>query len=203
MARLVFAQTVVLAAICGILRWQRFRLLAERQGSRQTLNVAIGGGHDLHATQFGVRHLLIWTTSLALMLAGARALQILTPAAHSYRNSHWSLLSAGIGVAIVMVVALWAALGRGRSWLRWLVLAAAIVLCGILLVVGDGVTSDGLDYLWDLRQGWSTGYYWEHFFRYDAWLLAWVALAGGLLFATLLMPRALGYRLARPTRPAQ
>ena len=194
---LFFMQTCVLAFICGVLRWQRFRLV-------QPVKLAAEARGDLTRLQFGVRHVLIWTTSLAVVLALARALNVLSPGfVAEMLGQRWLVnVTAGGLIAVVLVLALWAGLGEG-SWLRLLALAIVAPQAGTLVAASEWYNH------WNTPQGmwavnpplWSSAY-WNGWWDTEWWLCAWTCLAGGLLFAALLIYRTLGYRLTRTRRAA-
>jgi hypothetical protein len=98
-------------------------------------------------------------------------------------------------LAGAFIVALWASLGSGPWWLRIPVLLFALLGIGFVLGVIEFCinASPRLTYaeLWSCRQE-----FWSH----DGWYIAWVALAGGLLAASLVILRVIGYRLVRPAR---
>jgi hypothetical protein len=53
---------------------------------------------------------------------------------------------------------------------------------------------------WAQQMPWWGVRYWTAFFDSERHLIAWVCLAGGMLFAALLFVRALGYRLMKVRR---
>ncbi len=193
----LFIQTCALAFICGVLRWQRFRLTAPSETAG-----AMAQG-DLRPMQFGVRHVLIWTTSLAVVLALARALNLLSPGLFAtLLGPRWlDNVTAGGLIAIVLVVALWAALGKGYG-VRYLALVTATPLAGVLVAASEWyhiqTTSPNTRWLWAATPPplWSWTF-WRGWWDSEWWLFAWTCLAGGLLFAALLFCRTLGYRLTR------
>jgi hypothetical protein len=195
-------QMISLAALCLLLRWQRFRL----QCLEDLPLPAIVGDvspprKQLQLAQFSIRHVLIWTTSLAVMLGVLRALNLLSlrELLPFFEQGVVTLLTAGILVAAVFVVAVWAALGAGSVWLRLAVLFLAMPSIGALLALlnwysyparfGSGRR--------DILSLWTNSWAWQDFRDNHSWLALWVYLAGSLLFASLLILRVLGYRLAR------
>jgi hypothetical protein len=179
------AQTAALCLICLVLRSQRFRLaLVVAADDPEAMSHA--GQPASRPIQFGVGDVLLWTTALAPLLAVARL-------------GDWQLLTEGVLHAIVLVVALWAALGAGPAWLRWPLLGVFILAVGLGCAYVD----------WNLMNNWTTKPAFgsaEH--RYYFWQWQWTTVAafmlsGGMLAATLLIYRVLGYRLCHESaRPA-
>jgi hypothetical protein len=205
---LFIAQCLALLAICLVLRWKRFRLtVSEPQSPRlpsATNPMTNFRSGPLRPMQFGVRDVLTWTTSLAVVLAVARALDLLSPVkiAALFGQDWIVMLTAGFLSAIVLVVALWSALGAGRARLRWPLLA--------FFAPAGGLTFALLDFRAKTWNWWPTGMrrsiwnaaYRDYFYSLEWHLIAWFCLAGGLLFAALLIYRTLGYRLCH-VQPAQ
>lgn len=195
LAQLFLVQTLVLLAICGVLRWQRFRLL--REVNEIPVEQAAVQEQGLRSMQFGLRHVMIWVTSLAVMLGIARAFDLLSPERLSaFLGQEWVwFISAGAVVGMVLVVALWAGLGTGAAWLRVPLLALAMLLSGATLIVTATMFANwpGLSY----RLNWRSAAFWSELVEREAWIVAWTCLAGGLTYAALLIYRTLGYRLTR------
>ena len=127
---LVVMQTVVLSILCGCLRLAGFSLgpfvhRSRQQGSASRPRPQI-------AAQFGIRDVLIGTTSLALLLALAKAGDLLTLqyVRHIYDRGFLFVFAIAIGTAAVLIVALWAALGRGHVLVRAVTLLAASLAVG-------------------------------------------------------------------------
>jgi uncharacterized membrane protein len=115
------------------------------------------------------------------------------------RGGITSKLTVAAATAIMMIVALWVAVGRGHWAMRY---AVGLILA---LVVGGGVV------LWSRYQQQvvqSTLWGSWGLFEYDLirwysmgwWWLGWLFLSGGLLAATLIILRVRGYRLVRLAR---
>jgi hypothetical protein len=192
---LLFIQTCALALICGVLRWQRFRLVDPALGPKQA--------GAMKPLQFGVRHVLIWTTSLAVVLGVARGLNLLSPGfLAGLLGPRWLVnLTAGCLIAGVLVVSLWSALGQG-GWIRYAALVVTAPLAGVLVAGSEWYyiqnTSPNTGWLWMGQTpplvSWA---FWRGWWTNEWWLLAWTCLAGGLLFAALIIYRTRGYRLTR------
>jgi len=189
-------QLVALAILCLLLRWRKFRLvrLGEPEGAGPAdATVAPGSPR----TQFSIRHVLIWTTSLAVLLGVLRALDRLSLAAWVplFREGHLAVLTGGILLACAFVVVLWASLGSGSAWVRLPILVVGLAVSGFALgIIHFCSTANprvSFAELWMYRR---------EFWPYSSWLVVWVALAGSLLFASLLILRAVGYRLVRAAK---
>ena len=193
---LLALQVATLSVMCGILYLAGFRLrivarddpLPGQAGQRRPL-------------QFGIKHVLIWTTALAVLLGIAKGMDLLRwqVAIDAVRSGFPWKLSVATVSAMVIVVALWVALGRGH----WL----ARYACGLLFVAALGA---GLS-LWSKANAasirttvwnrWTVETY-ELLQWYEVgwWWMGWMFLSGGLLAATLIILRVLGYRLVRMRR---
>ncbi len=172
---LFIVQTAALCLICGVLRSQGYGL---RLRSETPTGEAAGDSGPARFLQFSIRDVLFWTTALAVILGIAQQSGSLT-------------LTAGVLAGIVLVAALWAALGGGPAWLRWPVLAVFAVVAGIIYTVCeyfDRVSNASWNTVWDDA---------TYFFTYHRVPLVWPPLVGGLLFAALLFFRTQGYRLSR------
>jgi len=150
--------------------------------------------------QFGLRHVLVFITVLAILLGVARAAQMLTLPFFLDVVRSLKLWRLGIACpsAMLIVLAFWAALGRGSALLR-----IALITLGCV-VIGFGMTrwsAHMLQTMVPLRgtmdmDMWERMRFWE--IRY--WWIAWYALSTGLLAACLLFFRARGYRIIRTRR---
>ena len=192
-------QTLALMAICGTLAWQRFRLFRVANDSQPSPGSGGSGGLRV---QFGVRHVLIWTTTIAMVLAILRALDLLSlefVRRFLDRDFLW-IATEGAVVAIVLVVSLWAGLGEGPAWLRWPL--------PFLLGLGGGMGLGFAHWLMSAPYGRIPaarypGSAWQQYCDYEDERIAWVSLAGGLLFAGVLYFRTQGVRLSRTTQVSE
>lgn len=212
LAQLFLAQLLALTLICALLRWRRFQLVAPQwsasdEAAAPAVELASPASplttrrRDLKLAQFGIRHVLVWTTSLAFALGLLRLLGLLSiPGISQLLTSELlSFATAGTLIAIVLIVALWAGLGEGAVSLRWAGLATSCLAAGAALAY--------FDYRRELSwQGAFAGRIatisWLDIVMGHWHWLAWTCLAGSLLFATLLMFRTLGYRLVRLKKEA-
>ena len=192
-------QMVTLAVLCLLLRWRGFKLVQIETASAATPSSA--AGKQLGQMQFGIRNVLVWTTSLAVVLGVLRALDLLSLSSlRSFMEFDFlSLATAGLLVGCVFVVAVWAALGSGPVWLRVPVLLVVLPPIGVTLAVLEWnahrvrySSNAGIEILWTTN--WALPQMWDD----HSWLVLWLSLAGSLLFASLIILRVIGYRLVRP-----
>jgi hypothetical protein len=192
-------QLITLAILCLLLRWRGFRLEKVEAAGPVLPSAAKEASRPppSRRMQFSIRHVLIWTTSLALILGVLRFLDLLSLEAWIpfFQENFIATLTGGLLLACVFVVSLWAALGSGPLWLRLPLLALALSATGFVLGVIHfcSEANPRVSYadLWRYRD-----YFWEN----DGWHVAWVFLAGSLLAASLVILRAIGYRLVHLAR---
>jgi len=137
--------------------------------------------------QFSIRDVLLWMTALSPILALSRF-------------GIGSTLVYDVLHAIVLVVALWAALGQGLYCLRW----PLLVVCGLIAGV---VWADFHIYSLHWWSWFGGPPPWFSSAHLEMWYWHWEAfvpflLAGGMLASTLLIFRVRGYRLGHDKRPA-
>jgi hypothetical protein len=191
---LLLLQVLTLSVLCFWLWFFRFRLRqvelvhAETKASRRPL-------------QFGIKHVLIWTTALAMLLGAAKAMDLLRweVARELIRAGLVWKLSVATTSAIVIVVALWVALGQGHWIVRYGLGLLLTLLIGSGLATWSRFNAANLQALLNTgRRGWGWEN-WELMLWYEVgwWWLGWQLLCGGLLVATLLILRVLSYRLVR------
>lgn len=196
-AMMFAVQMVVFGGICLRLQSQGFRLrIAETATGANLPRAAV----ELRTSQFGIRDVLMWTTALGFVCGLIRAVGLPLQDLILAHDWGWiSVFSSGAAVAIVLVLALWAGLGTGGDCRRWLCAAVLVLtaaeLCGLI---------DWGARLWE-RQIWTAPWvrrlsWWEWvewYYNEEKLLVTWLCLASGMLFATLLFLRAIGYRLRR------
>ncbi|MGI8977932.1 MAG: hypothetical protein ACR2FY_01775 [Pirellulaceae bacterium] len=148
--------------------------------------------------QFGIRDVLIWTTVMAILLGLMRGADMLEWKSISDHPSVFLMCSVAFLSAIVVVFSVWASLGKGHPLLRYGLLVV------MLLVLGAGMGAAcvyGDDWLQRRARGLLSyrGYDWDlhRWLEVGWWWIAWMFLSGGLLAASLLVFRAVGYRLVR------
>jgi hypothetical protein len=173
------AQSAALCLLCLVLRSQRFHLAFVAPD--YDLQVALRGDKPRASRpiQFGVGDVLLWTTALAPLLAVARFLPGRT-------------LTEGVLHAIVLVAALWAALGEGPAWLRWPLLGFVALLAGVILA-----SVDWYQFAWIPRPAFWSWQHWNYLWRWQWDTVLSFFLPGGMLAATILIYRVLGFRLCR------
>jgi len=187
------------AGISAMLRWNGFRLaLASaplRTGSHQP-------AAELATSQFGLSHMLVWTTAMALVLALVRLIGLPWDdwANARFFQSWLVFASSGVAVGMVLIVAIWAALSTacaGQRWAALLLITPAAALASGLVGWTEWLLQPRNWNLWGRQVQWFGWQFWRDYFESEQWLIAWICLAGAMLFASLLFLRATGYRLER------
>lgn len=137
---------------------------------------------ELRPNQFGVRHLLIWMTSISLLLAVCKALDLfrMLYLQGAALGASLDIIMAGAFMCLVLISALWAALGQGRFWLRWGVCLGFTPAIGLVMESWDR---------WATRAGPAT--------PWNLVWTVWMSLAAAMLVALLAILRGEGHRLAR------
>lgn len=198
MTQVLVVQAITLTLITIGLRVRGYRLIQ--------LDLVAGNAAGANRRfQFGVRDVLIWTTVLAILLGLMRAADMLRWKSLSEHPSLFLMSTVALLSAMAIVLALWASLGQGHWLLRYSLLV--VMLLGLGAVMGAACTygewlldqwrrtqtSPYRFYDWDLHRWYKVGWWW----------IAWMFLSGGLLAASLMIFRAVGYRLVREgaTRP--
>jgi hypothetical protein len=178
---------VILAALCIALRVAEFRL--ELVESPATVSV---GRRDVF--QFGLQHMLIWTTALPPLLLVVKGMDLLIVRRLGVPDMFPAALISSC-IAFVSLAAIWFGVGRGNVIWRLAFFAFAIVISGLTMYVQSSqlVTFYGQ---WPsppiVRATVLIG---------DRWV-QWFALVGGLLASLLAFLAAAGYRLRRTRRAA-
>jgi hypothetical protein len=185
---LLTTQAVLLVILCGILRLRGYslvKLAAESDG-------ASVGDKTKVPLQFGIRDVMVWTTSLAVLLAIAKAGDLLTMnfVKHVYDPGALLLFTIGTSTAVVLLVALWSALGQGSALRRYLVLSALSLSLGLAIAWYCTAMAKST-----ATRAWRYSYW--HLYANGYWWIGWMFLTGVLLAASLIIYRTLGYRLVR------
>jgi len=196
-------QIVALGGICVVFRRKGYRLAIApaESGPLEPLRPASA----LRTSQFGLRDVLLWTTALALVCGLVRAVGLPWRDWFDTRDNPWLLLFAnGLALATALVITLWCALGMGRSAVRRYVPLLAIPIIGIANALVEWLVwlVQWRPWIapWFPELSWQGKLYsafWQPFSGLARISTAWLCLTSGMLFATLLFPRALGYRLIR------
>jgi len=195
---LVLMQTVLLAVLCGCLRLAGFGLEIVASDREAAL-----ASERPQALQFGIRDVLIATTILAIVLAAGKAGDLLTLqfVRQFYDRGLLLVLIIAVSTALVLIVALWSALGRGHIVFR------AATLLFVSLAVGGPLAwycvHIGQPTAQTSRFLPNFPYWLDVWYRPGYWWLGWMFLAGAVLAASLLVYRTLGYRLVRTARGRQ
>ena len=190
---LLIIQGVLLAILCGVMRWRGYSLLQVDAEAEQA-----PADKAKVPLQFGIRDVLIWTTSLAVLLAIAKAADLLTMnfLRNLYAPGILLPFTIGICTAAVLITALWSALGRGSPVTRYLVLTV------FSLALGGAIGGYCIASAQSMKIGWSYSQW--HWHLNGFWWIGWMFLTGALLAASLIIYRTLGYRLIRSAkRPRQ
>jgi hypothetical protein len=201
-AGLIVMQLAILGGICVILRRKGFCLVAL---GRNSDTFRVFSTSDLQVGQFGVRDVLIWMTALAFACGLVRWFGIPWQEWMPSSVPYWiPLVTGGVALSVTLVLALWAALGadaaRGRSYrvllfIPLLAIAAAFADWLAMFLLRQPWTAP-----WYPTADWPTRIYWSFWWPFSEsaqFTMAWLCLAGGMLFAALLFARELGYRLVR------
>jgi hypothetical protein len=191
---LLVLQVMTLSVLCGLMALSGFRLMVlDDEGAS-----VVAGGSQRRPLQFGIKHVLIWTTALAIVLGIARGMDLLRwrVVQELVRDGLTWKLTVATTSAIVIIVALWAALGRGHWLPRYFLVLAFTLLLGCSLSMWSQSRTAAMQ---------AAGWPWRYsevirWFEVGWSWLGWLFLSGGLLAATLIVFRVLGYRLVRVSR---
>lgn len=186
-------QTVVLSLTCLVLRWLGFTLSVVAPSSFPPWDEeTVENARPRRLRQFGIRDVLIGTTVLAILLGAAKAGDMLRlEFVKEFFDSAFPfvIVIAGASSAI-SIVAVWAAVGQGRWFWR------STLALSVPLAIGFMLSRYCLE-LQRLVRGnkpFSYRFYWAEI---GDWWIGWAFLNGALLAASMLVFRALGYRLVR------
>jgi hypothetical protein len=145
--------------------------------------------------QFGIRDVLLGTTAMAILLGIAKAGDLLQVefVKRCYAGGALFILTLTVLTASVMLIGLWAALGRGSAVARGLLAITVPLLVGLPLGWYCVMMARSV------RGGAAYGQWVEHWYWTGYWWVGWMFLTGALLAAALIIFRTLGYRLVRRT----
>ncbi len=194
MSGILVVQAITLTLMSIGLRVRGYRLI---QLVASEENVA---GQNSRRFQFAIRDVLIWTTVLAILLGLMRGAGMLVWVTFTDHPALYFKATVALLSAMAILFALWSALGQGHWALRYSLLVIVLLLVGgamgALSTYGEQLFN-----LWrspKIRTGWS--YYDYDLYQWKEvgwWWIAWMFLSGGLLAASLLIFRTVGYRLVR------
>jgi hypothetical protein len=196
---LIIVTALVVALVCGLLRWRKFTL---RHADKESIGPR--DNESLRTHQFGLKHMLLWATAMVPILVVVRGLDFLL----FKRLGGSDLLPfalVALSVASVNLIAIWAVLGKGLVIAR----VAALVVLPYLLAMG---LRSYLQHIESTYKTWRIGTSGQNYQIWsNAWFdslingifdandnsVSWLWLNAALLAALLLFLRASGYRLAR------
>jgi len=175
---------VVVAILCISLRLAGFRLqrIADAPDPSES--------KQREVFQFGIKHMLIWTTALPPLLLVMKGIDWFVYRRLGYVDLFPAALIS-VCTALITLATIWLVLGQGNVILRIAFATSAILVAGLtmyaqsssyLLVYGPWPNQPMIRMTVTLGNLWSV----------------WFALVSGLLAAMLLFLRAAGYRLVRP-----
>lgn len=187
MTEVLIIQSITLGLLTGALWISGYRLEIPQPDATS------GGGP--RSLQFGIKDVLIWTTVMAILLGVMRAADMLRWESLQTRPSLFLQSTVAALTAVAIAFAVWGALGKGNWLVRFALLI--FVLLGLGASLGSfcryadqhltlGRFSNG-GYDWNLHSWLEGGWWW----------IAWMFLSGGLLAASLMIFRAVGYRLVK------
>jgi hypothetical protein len=180
---MMFLAAVLVAMLCGGLRWLGFSL---RRGSDSTPAVSAGHGEGMY--QFGTRHMMIWAAAIAPLLLVARGLDIVFLKVFDAQGT----LPAGllvVALATVCLIAIWAVLGNGNLLARTVALLLIPPALGAAMrFVSDARGTQANRWQSRILSGMDD--------IGNDWVI-WMGLTAALLAALLLFLRADGYLLTR------
>ena len=149
--------------------------------------------------QFGIRDVLIWTSVLAVLLGLMRGADMLRLKSMSDHPSLFLKCTVALLSAMVIIFALWASLGRGHWLLRYSLLIAVLLGLGTAMGLASVYGRLLLDRWLNQQAASFRSFDYDFYAWYEVrwWWIAWMFLSGGLLAASLMIFRTVGYRLVR------
>ncbi|HEY2416203.1 MAG TPA: hypothetical protein VGI40_28440 [Pirellulaceae bacterium] len=199
---LILIQVAMLVGICVLLRRKGFRVAVVQPGDRSLPSLT---AFDLRVSQFGLRDVLIWMTALALVCGLIRWIGIPWDQWFGIHYRSWiPLFACGTALSVTLVIAMRAALGLetspGRRYLPLLLIPVLAITAAFVGWLASLLTWQPWTSPWYGTASWWTRFvwvFWSPFSESSQFITAWLCLSGGMLFAALLFPRALGYRLVK------
>jgi hypothetical protein len=173
--------------VCVVLRWFGFKLQPQLQ--KQTADSQLLG-----TSQFGVKHMLVWSAAIVPLLLIARSLDFLF-ITQIRQNEFFPLTLLSVSLATVSLIAIWIVLGAG-SWLIRLplLLLAPMLITAALEFYSSSAVSQFGPYS-SYRRPMS-----DLFIEMTGNWFAWIWQGTALLAALLLFPRASGYQFVRSVK---
>jgi hypothetical protein len=176
---LFLMQILGLYAVCSLLRCRGLCLSRPGEGPRERSMP----DWQFPAFRFGLREFAVVAALFAVILV---AVQYSVYGDPPRESTPVNLAFAAVLTALTVAVAVWSALGAAPIEVRITGLLATCVLTASGFIISDALFGDRYHQ-----------FVWSEAFASRGWIFAWMYLAGGLLSATLLMMRMLGYRLRR------
>ena len=196
---LMIVTSLVILLVCGAIRISGFAL-------QQLAGDTSGWSeyHSLKTTQFGLKHMLIWATSLVPILLVMRGLDFFVLKKLGGPDLFPFVLVALV-VATANLIAIWTVLGQGRLFVRLF----ALLLIPFLLAATMSQYLAHIESTYRVTLQTRRGQIYQDYSRAwynslvngivegrDSWA-SWLWLDAALLAALLLFLRASGYRLMR------
>jgi hypothetical protein len=180
---LLTISTLVVAVLCAILRYTGFSLRFAKTATADNPQ-----SDPERVFQFGLRHMLIWSTALIPMLLVGRGIDFLMFTRIGTQGMFPLMLLAAT-LALISLTAIWAVLGTGAWLLR---IAVLLLLPGIFAYAMHLTT----EHVRSLGPVWGNSPSYMLIGMDETWT-SWLYMNALLLAALLLFLRAKGYRLIR------
>jgi hypothetical protein len=181
----VLLAAIVAALLCIGLRWLGFSLRLYRSAKCDTDSRA------LRMSQFGVKHMLVWSAAIVPLLLIARSLDFLF-LTKVKQNEFFPITLLSLSLATVSLVAIWVVLGAGR----WFVRVPLLFLVPIVTTVALEAYSRSMVSQFGPYSSYKRPMA-DLFVEMAGNWLAWIWPGTALLAALLLFIRASGYRFVR------
>ena len=181
------------------------------ESTRENVNQTVESSHSLAENspvsgagkplQFSILNLLVWMTATGAVLTIMRLMDWAIFQNSGFNQNSWQReITLGAIMAMLSVMAMWVALGKGAWWWRLLFGLTLIPIMGVAM----SLISASMD-PWNNPGYWSRGSAGQSLGLLiqtaDTWgWIAWVCLSAYFLAASLLIFRASGYRLQRRAR---
>jgi hypothetical protein len=179
---------VILAALCLVLRLSGFKLEQVKSPSE------VSSRPTRDVFQFGLKHMLVWTTALPPLLIVVKGIDVLIVRSLGVADLFPAAL-ASTCIAFVCLAAIWLNVGRGKFVLRLAFFAFAVLISGLTMYVQSSN-------LLTVYGQWPKAPIVRATVLIGSRWVAWFALVGCLLASLLEFLTAARYRLQRVRRVA-